>query len=89
MSVEREAPPARDAPFERDHRTGAPVGAEDPPATSPTGAAAPSAPTRGHPLLVRRAPSHMTREFKADNLTDWAPALTYYGVLVIFPAVSR
>jgi membrane protein len=27
------------------------------------------------------------REFKADNLTDWAAALTYYGVLAIFPAV--
>lgn len=26
-------------------------------------------------------------EFKADNLTDWAAALTYYGVLAIFPAV--
>ena len=27
------------------------------------------------------------REFKDDNLTDWAAALTYYGVLAIFPAV--
>jgi membrane protein len=27
------------------------------------------------------------KEFKADNLTDWAAALTYYGVLAIFPAV--
>jgi membrane protein len=26
-------------------------------------------------------------EFKADNLTDWAAALTYYGVLAIFPAL--
>src|SRR5438093_2373175 len=25
------------------------------------------------------------REFKADNLTDWAAALTYYSVLSIFP----
>jgi membrane protein len=25
------------------------------------------------------------REFKADNLTDWAAALTYYGILAIFP----
>jgi membrane protein len=25
------------------------------------------------------------REFKEDNLTDWAAALTYYGVLAIFP----
>jgi membrane protein len=25
------------------------------------------------------------REFKEDNLTDWAAALTYYGILAIFP----
>lgn len=27
------------------------------------------------------------KEFKADALTDWAAALTYYGVLALFPAV--
>jgi membrane protein len=27
------------------------------------------------------------REFQDDNLTDWAAALTYYGVLAIFPAL--
>jgi membrane protein len=27
------------------------------------------------------------REFRADNVTDWAAALTYYGVLSIFPAI--
>jgi membrane protein len=27
------------------------------------------------------------REFKEDNLTDWAAALTYYSVLAIFPAL--
>jgi membrane protein len=27
------------------------------------------------------------KEFRADNLTDWAAALTYYGVLAIFPAI--
>jgi membrane protein len=27
------------------------------------------------------------REFRDDNLTDWAAALTYYGVLALFPAV--
>jgi membrane protein len=26
-------------------------------------------------------------EFKEDNLTDWAAALTYYGLLSLFPAV--
>lgn len=32
---------------------------------------------------LRRTP----KEFKADNLSDWAAALTYYGVLSIFPAL--
>lgn len=27
------------------------------------------------------------REFKEDNTTDWAAALTYYGVLSLFPAL--
>ena len=27
------------------------------------------------------------KEFRDDNLTDWAAALTYYGVLAIFPAM--
>jgi len=27
------------------------------------------------------------KEFQKDNLTDWAAALTYYGVLAIFPAL--
>jgi membrane protein len=27
------------------------------------------------------------REFKDDNITDWAAALTYYGILAIFPAL--
>jgi membrane protein len=27
------------------------------------------------------------REFRDDNLTDWAAALTYYGILALFPAI--
>ena len=27
------------------------------------------------------------KEFSADNITDWAAALTYYGVLALFPAI--
>ena len=26
-------------------------------------------------------------EFMEDNLTDWAAALTYYGLLSLFPAL--
>ena len=28
------------------------------------------------------------KEYQADNLSDWAAALTYYGVLSIFPALA-
>src|SRR5882757_7057526 len=27
------------------------------------------------------------KEFQADNLTDWAAALTYYSILALFPAL--
>src|SRR4051812_18998891 len=27
------------------------------------------------------------KEFREDNLTDWAAALTYYSVLAVFPAL--
>ena len=29
------------------------------------------------------------KEFSADNITDWAAALTYYSVQAIFPAHHR
>jgi len=35
------------------------------------------------PGVVKRT----VTEFKDDNLTDWAAALTYYGILSIFPAL--
>jgi membrane protein len=48
---------------------------------------APEAPTklkaRSWGGVLRRT----VREFREDNLTDWAAALTYYGVLAIFPAL--
>jgi membrane protein len=34
-----------------------------------------------------RAAKGSVREFREDNLTDWAAALTYYAVLSIFPAL--
>ena len=48
---------------------------------------APDAPTH---LGVRSWGGVLKRtvtEFKEDNLTDWAAALTYYGILAIFPAL--
>jgi membrane protein len=48
---------------------------------------APDSPTdvrgRGWWHVLKRTVS----EFKDDNLTDWAAALTYYGILAIFPAL--
>jgi membrane protein len=53
-------------------------------------------------VATRAAPSHRSKadagslwdvlkrtvqEFREDNLTDWAAALTYYGVLSIFPGL--
>ena len=52
-----------------------------------TNGSAPEAPTdlgaRSWWGVLRRT----VREFRQDNLTDWAAALTYYGVLSIFPAL--
>src|SRR3954447_8556350 len=56
----------------------------------------PAAAARTEPAgSPRRLPRHAwggvlrrtVREFKEDNLTDLAAALTYYGVLAIFPAI--
>ncbi|MEU0549941.1 YihY/virulence factor BrkB family protein [Micromonospora sp. NPDC005979] len=64
---------------ERD-RASAPVGPVGPDAgpDSPT-----DLPGSGWKAALRRT----VREFQDDSLTDWAAALTYYGVLSIFPGV--
>jgi membrane protein len=36
---------------------------------------------------IWQAIKRTVKEFKEDNLTDWAAALTYYGILAIFPAI--
>ncbi|RAO35750.1 putative ribonuclease-like protein YfkH [Micromonospora saelicesensis] len=58
------------------------------PATTPVGPdAGPDSPTdlpgSGWKAALRRT----ITEFQDDSLTDWAAALTYYGVLSIFPGV--
>jgi membrane protein len=49
--------------------------------------AAPDSPTdvrgRSWGAVLKRT----VKEFRQDNLTDWAAALTYYGVLALFPAL--
>jgi len=47
----------------------------------------PAAPTALSAAMWWGAVKRSIREFKDDNLTDWAAALTYYGVLSIFPAM--
>ena len=48
-------------------------------------AVAPDSPTdlpeRSWTAILRRT----VKEFQDDNLTDWAAALTYYGVMSLFP----
>ncbi len=78
MSVERDAPADRDT---------AVAGTSNVDGTAPNvDDAAPSGPTRLPRRSWRGVFTRTFREYKADNLSDWAAALTYYGVLAIFPA---
>jgi membrane protein len=52
-----------------------------------TGNGAPSDPTDVGKRSWLATLKRTFREFKDDNLTDWAAALTYYAVLSIFPAM--
>jgi membrane protein len=52
-----------------------------------TGQRAPEHPTDLTGPAWSAAVKRTVREFRVDNLTDWAAALTYYGVLSIFPAM--
>ena len=49
--------------------------------------AAPDAPARLGANGWAAAAKRSVREFKEDNLQDWAAALTYYGILSIFPGL--
>ncbi|MEU0333516.1 YihY/virulence factor BrkB family protein [Streptomyces sp. NPDC006193] len=62
----------------RDHESSRPDGRPAPPAEKPTHL------SRGSWGGVLR---RTLKEFKEDDLTDWAAALTYYGVLAVFPAL--
>jgi membrane protein len=47
----------------------------------------PQNPTELRKRSWREVIKRTVKEFRADNLTDWAAALTYYGVLALFPAL--
>ena len=48
-------------------------------------AAAPEGPTDLEKRSLWETLKRTVKEFREDNLTDWAAALTYYGILSIFP----
>jgi YihY family inner membrane protein len=54
---------------------------------TPRARTAPKSPTKMSPAAWWAAAKRIIGEFRADNLSDWAAALTYYGVLSIFPAM--
>ena len=47
----------------------------------------PDAPTDMHKRTWGGVLKRTVKEFRADNLTDWAAALTYYGIQALFPAL--
>src|SRR3954466_876970 len=69
-----------------DHRAAA--GDPAPETEEISGTRADYAPTGADPTPTTMGTLKRTvKEFSEDNLTDWAAALTYYGVLAIFPAL--
>lgn len=49
--------------------------------------AAPSGPTDLSKQSLKGALVRTVKEFREDNMTDWAAALTYYAVLALFPGL--
>ncbi|WP_407554839.1 YihY/virulence factor BrkB family protein [Streptomyces sp. Pv4-95] len=66
---------------------GTPGAPRVPGASTADGGSAPDRPTALHKSSWQDALKRTLREFRADNLSDWGAALTYYGVLAIFPAL--
>jgi membrane protein len=68
----------------RDNRAGDPAPEDE----RISGRRADFAPTGADPKPTTGGTLKRTlKEFSEDNLTDWAAALTYYGVLALFPAL--
>jgi membrane protein len=66
-----------------DARGDAEQGAPEPPPPD----AGPEGPTKLPRGALWKAVKRSVKEFIEDNLTDWSAALTYYGVLSIFPGL--
>jgi membrane protein len=70
------------------NRAAAPGGDPAPETDEISGTRADYAPTGADPTPTTMGTIKRTvKEFSEDNLTDWAAALTYYGVLALFPAL--
>jgi membrane protein len=54
---------------------------------APAPQAGPDSPTGLRPKGLWAALRRTVKQYSEDNISDWAAALTYYGVLSIFPAV--
>ncbi|MFF2204949.1 YihY/virulence factor BrkB family protein [Streptomyces sp. NPDC058145] len=80
-------------PGHKDHHDGDEARAPEPPSPEDAGPGpeverrAPDAPTKLPKAAWGRVLKGSLREFKDDELTDRAAALTYYGVLSLFPAL--
>jgi membrane protein len=88
MSVRKssdEAPGAKDAVSSR-AATGSGRGGRDD-LSAPDPDAGPDSPTKISGKGWFAALKRTLKEFSEDNVTDWAAALTYYGVLSIFPGI--
>jgi len=75
--------PARDG----GSRVGLHEDRRDDPRAGETGGPPAEGPAKPPPPSWRDAAKRTLREFKDDNLVDWAAALTYYSVLSIFPGL--
>jgi membrane protein len=83
----RDADDARDAGRGRDADTTRTGDDRDPDLNAPAPKDGPDSPTdlKGRGLFA--ALKRTFKQYSQDNLSDWAAALTYYGILSIFPAM--
>jgi membrane protein len=72
---------------ERDPAAGTGKGSQDREASAPSPDAGPDGPTELGSKGWFGALKRTLKEFSEDNISDWAAALTYYGVLSIFPGL--
>ena len=80
-------PKQRTAPENRPADHAATEADPTPNGPEPGGEGAPDKPTDLSGGSWWGAVKRALKEFKRDNVTDWAAALTYYGILSIFPAL--